>query len=315
MARPYRLQGENCFYHITSRGDDRQDIFISVYDYQQFLKYIAQAKQKYNFYLYAYVLMNNHYHLLLETTSPNLSQIMHYINSSYTAYYNIKRNKSGHLLQGRYKSILVDKDSYLLELTRYIHLNPVRAKMVEKPEEYKWSSYQGYLSSKGDGHIDKEQVKKDIPMPPDRYQQFMQESITNHQNPLKDVYAGFILGKARFIKEKLQGLKGIVTSKDFSYKGHLNERIGIKEVEQILKEGYGQTIEQLKGLKKHSVKEKKIAVYLLKRYSSLSNAEIGARFNVSYSAVSKITSAMDQQMAEDKGLKSEVEGIISHFKG
>jgi len=182
MARPYRLQGENCFYHITSRGDDRKKIFISNYDFQQFLKYLCQAKEKYDFYLYAYVLMDNHYHLLLETKQPNLSRIMHYLNSAYTTYYNLKRNRCGHVFQGRYKSILVDKDNYLLELTRYIHLNPVRAKMVQQPEEYKWSSYQGYLKKAGDGHIDKEQIKKDLSLW--QYEQFVQEGIGNSHNPL-----------------------------------------------------------------------------------------------------------------------------------
>src|SRR4030042_1271433 len=108
MARPYRLQGEGLFYHITSRGDDRKKIFLSDYDFNKFLGYLKSAQDKYRFYLYAYCLMGSHYHLLIETTQPNLSRIMQYINSSYTIYYNKKRNKCGHLFQGRYKSILVE---------------------------------------------------------------------------------------------------------------------------------------------------------------------------------------------------------------
>ncbi len=315
MSRPYRLQGENCFYHITSRGDDRKSIFISGYDYQQFLKYVSQAKKKYHFYLYAYVLMSNHYHLLIETTQPNLSRIMHDINSAYTIYYNKKRNRCGHLFQGRYKSILVDKDNYLLELTRYIHLNPVRAKMVSRPEEYTWSSYQGYLKRAGDGVVDKEQVKKDIPLSGERYQQFVMEVTGEKATPFKDVYAGFILGKTKFIKEKLKYLKEVVTSQDFSYKGYITEQIGIEEIGQIIAEKYGKSIEELRQLKKHPVKEKKIAIYLLKRYSSLSNAEIGTHFGLSYSAVSKAVSSVEKQMTEEKGFRKEVEELISHFKG
>ena len=93
--------------------------------------------------------MGNHYHLFFETTQPNLSAIMHFINTAYTTYYNIKRQRCGHLFQGRYKSILVDADTYFLELTRYIHLNPVKAKIATTPLEYQWSSYKGYLSKKG----------------------------------------------------------------------------------------------------------------------------------------------------------------------
>jgi REP element-mobilizing transposase RayT len=111
MARPYRLQGEGYLYHITSRGDGRKKIYYNDRDYEKFLEYIKKAKEKYKFNLYAYVLMSNHFHLLIETTQANLSQILHYIKSSYTTYYNIKRRQSGHLFQGRYKSIVVDRDS------------------------------------------------------------------------------------------------------------------------------------------------------------------------------------------------------------
>src|SRR3989339_2220513 len=107
MSRPYRLQSEDCFYHITSRGDDRKRIFLSERDYHKFIEYISYAKAKYKFHVYAYCLMPNHYHLLLETTQANISKIMHYLNGSYTMYYNIKRKRSGHLFQGRFKSIVV----------------------------------------------------------------------------------------------------------------------------------------------------------------------------------------------------------------
>ena len=314
MSRPYRLQGENCFYHITSRGNGRQKIFISDYDYRQFMHYLLQGKEKYNFYLYAFVLMGNHYHLLLETTQPNLARIMHYINSAYTTYYNLKRNKYGHLFQGRYKSILVDKDSYLLELTRYIHLNPVRAKLVTKPESYKWSSYQGYLNKAGDGYIDKKQVKKDIPLSSEHYKQFVLEGITGTRNPLKDVYAGFILGKTIFIKEKLEHLKQTVESKDFSFKGELTNPMGVSEIMESITKKYGIDMVDLRKLKHHPSKEKNVAIYLLKRYSNLSNAEIGKHFRLSYSSVSKAAGSLEKQMYEDKVLQKEINGIISRFK-
>lgn len=107
---------------------------------------IAAVEGKLGLILHAYVLMTNHYHLIAETPRKNLSRIMHSINSSYTTYVNIKRKRSGHLFQGRYKAILVDKDNCLLELSRYLHLNPVRAKMTRKPEDYPYSSYRSYIT-------------------------------------------------------------------------------------------------------------------------------------------------------------------------
>ena len=145
MARQLRIQFSGALYHITSRGNEKKDIFQRDDDRGKFLTYLKEAKERYRFLLYAYALMNNHYHLLIETPLANIAQIMHYINTSYTVYFNRKNRRYGHLFQGRYKAILVDKDNYLLELSRYIHLNPVRANLVTGPEDYRWSSYRDYI--------------------------------------------------------------------------------------------------------------------------------------------------------------------------
>lgn len=313
MARPYRLQGENYFYHITSRGDDRKRIFISEYDYHKFLDYLLQAKKKYNFYLYAYVLMNNHYHLLIETTKPNISKIMQNVNSAYTTYYNIKRHKHGHVFQGRYKSILVDKDSYLLELTRYIHLNPVRAGMVKKPEEYKWSSYGGYLSKEGDGCIDKPQISQVVSLHAERYREFVEEGMDHKVDPFKEVYGGFILGRTKFIKEKLKELKEQVASGDYADKGRMVGHIGIEEIAGVIAQAYGKELEELRQLKNRPAKERNLAIYLMKRVSALSNIEIGKYFNISDTAVNKVVGKVEREMAEKKHFRAEVEKLLSRF--
>lgn len=144
MTRPLRIEFEGAFYHVTSRGNERKKIFFTPRDYDKFKEYVAEAERKFGFILHGYVLMTNHYHLLIETPDKNLQKIMQYINSCYSTYTNVKRGRSGHLFQGRYKAIIVDKDSYLAELSKYIHLNPVRAKIVERPEDYWHSSYRAY---------------------------------------------------------------------------------------------------------------------------------------------------------------------------
>jgi len=141
MARPLRIEYEGAFYHVTARGNERRRIYYSQSDYEKFKDYLKEAQEKYGYVLHCYVLMNNHYHLILETPEANLSKVMHYINGSYTNYINIKRKRSGHLFQGRYKAILIDRDRYLLELSRYVHLNPIRAALVVKLEDYVHSSY------------------------------------------------------------------------------------------------------------------------------------------------------------------------------
>ncbi len=115
MARPLRIAFEGAFYHITARGNERKKFFFSHRDYEKFLSYLTHALQKYGVILHAYVLMPNHYHLMIETPRANLSSFMHGLNSAYTTYFNIRRKRSGHLFQGRYKALLIDVDNYLLD--------------------------------------------------------------------------------------------------------------------------------------------------------------------------------------------------------
>lgn len=145
MARPLRIEYTGAFYHVTSRGNEQKDVFKSQKDREKFLEYLTSATKRYGAIIHAYCLMSNHYHLLLETPEGNLAQIMRHINGAYTTYFNVKRKRAGHLFQGRYKEILVEADEYATELSRYIHLNPVRAGMAARPEEYQWSSYGSYI--------------------------------------------------------------------------------------------------------------------------------------------------------------------------
>ncbi|MDY6972201.1 MAG: transposase, partial [Thermodesulfobacteriota bacterium] len=144
MARPLRIEFPHAFYHVTSRGNERKAIYKSQRDREKFLVYLKSATERYGAVIHLYCLMGNHYHLLVETPLGNLSQIMHHINGAYTTYFNIKRKRSGHLFQGRYRAILVDIDEYAKHLCRYVDLNPVRAGLSEDPENYRWSSCRYY---------------------------------------------------------------------------------------------------------------------------------------------------------------------------
>lgn len=141
MSRPLRIEYPDAVYHVTSRGNAKNDIFDSDSDREAFLKILSGIVRRFNWLCHAYCLMDNHYHLLIETPEGNLSNGMRQLNGVYTQKYNWLHQKTGHVFQGRYKAILVEKDSYLLELCRYVVLNPVRAGMTEKPEQWLWSSY------------------------------------------------------------------------------------------------------------------------------------------------------------------------------
>ncbi len=124
MARQLRIEYEGAFYHIISRGNQRNRIFFEDSDFMKFIEILKRTKERYNYILHAYCLMSNHYHLLIETPKANLNRLMQNINTSYTVFVNRKYRMSGHLFQGRYKAVVVDKDNYLLSLSKYIHLNP-----------------------------------------------------------------------------------------------------------------------------------------------------------------------------------------------
>ena len=141
MARPLRLEFVGAVYHVTSRGNARQAIVADDDDRRQFLAILAHVVDRYGWLCHAYCLMDNHYHLLLETPKPNLSQGMRQLNGLYTQAYNRRHRRVGHLLQGRFKAILVEKDTHLLELCRYVVSNPVRAQLVLHPRQWAWSSY------------------------------------------------------------------------------------------------------------------------------------------------------------------------------
>jgi len=141
MARPLRIEFAGALYHVTARGNAQADIYADDADRQQFLSLLHHTIDRYGWYCHAYCLMDNHYHLLIETNSPTLSKGMKFLNGTYTQYFNRQNQRVGHVFQGRYKAILVQKDAHLLELARYIALNPVRARMARSIKDWRWSSY------------------------------------------------------------------------------------------------------------------------------------------------------------------------------
>jgi REP element-mobilizing transposase RayT len=141
MTRPLRLEFAGALYHVTSRGDRRALIYLDDTDRAFWMQALAEACARFHFVVHSFCQMGNHFHLLLQTEEGNLSQGMRHLNGTYSQYFNRRHNMVGHVFQGRYKAILVQKESYLLELARYIVLNPVRANLVAQPEDWPWSSY------------------------------------------------------------------------------------------------------------------------------------------------------------------------------
>jgi len=148
MARPLRIQYPGAVYHVLCRGNNRQKIFRDDLDRKRYLEKLAHYCELKEVSLLGYCLLSNHIHLLVETPHGNLSEMMQALQTSYTLYFNRRHGRSGHVFEQRYKALLVDKDNYLLQISRYIHRNPVAAKLVGRPQDYRWSSYGAYVSVK-----------------------------------------------------------------------------------------------------------------------------------------------------------------------
>ena len=149
MVRPLRIEYPGAVYHVTSRGNERKSIFKDDHDREIFLNTLDRVNKRYNWICHAYCLMGNHYHVLIETPDGNLSVGMRQLNGLYTQAFNKRHRRTGHLFQGRYKAVLIQKDTHLLEVCRYVVLNPVRAGIVTWPEDWIWSSYNGTVGKEG----------------------------------------------------------------------------------------------------------------------------------------------------------------------
>jgi len=186
MARRPRIEFPGAFYHVIVRGNQRQKIFHDEADYSKYLSLLSGYRERYQFKLFAYTLMSNHVHLLIQTGEIPLSKILQGLSQSYTQYYNLRRKTVGHLFQGRYKAILCDRDAYLLALVRYIHLNPVRAGIVEEVSKYRWSSHHAYVGMENSGLVSRDEVLKMFStkraVARDRYVQFVREGIDDGKN-------------------------------------------------------------------------------------------------------------------------------------
>ncbi len=214
MARPLRIEFEGALYHITSRGNAKQAIFADDLDRHGFLELISQAVDRFHWICHAYCLMRNHYHLLVETPEANLSRGMREINGSYTQFFNRRHRRAGHLFEGRYKAILVAKEQHLLSLSRYVVLNPVRAGLVQKPEEWRWSSYRATigLAEKPsfltvDWILSQWGTRKKAAA--ERYSRFVREGIGG-ESPWKDLKGQVFLGGEEFVR----GLAGALDCRE-----------------------------------------------------------------------------------------------------
>ena len=288
MARPLRIEYEGAHYHVTSRGNERKAIYRGDPDREKFLELIRRAVDQFDLRLHAYVLMDNHYHLLIETRRVGLNRALRYLNGVYTQAFNRRHKRVGHLFQGRYKAILVEKESYLLELSRYIHLNPWRVKESNDAVKYAWSSLGSYVGARA---VPSWLTVKDVLSHFGRkgkrgYREFIGEGIKRGiRTPWDDVRGQAVIGSEDFIKE--------IMSRDAMRKGKKTQVVRRRELMGISPEAimaavgkyYDIEPQEMKGRGQRYTEPRYVASYLMRRHGMLGLREIGERVGLHLSAV------------------------------
>ena len=315
MARPWRIEFEGALYHILSRGNQGQDIFLSDADRHLFLDTLGEMADRYGIDLYTYVLMGNHYHLLLKTHHANLSKAMQWFGTAYTRRFNIGHNRSGHLFQGRFKSFIVQNDAYLTQLSCYIHRNPLRAGIVQRLTDYPWSSYPLYAYRKKapkwlkTGLILSQYSTKN---PHQAYRRKVQNYAGEEQSLFEDLRYGLFLGtksfadtlKKRFVKTSPQSElpQQVKLSKD------VDAATTITKLVQALNCRVDHFRESLR-ISKADKMNRDLMLYLLWHSGLYTNRQIGELFGLSYSSVSRRAAIARKSIREDVTLQKKVQQL------
>ena len=313
MSRPLRIEYDGALYHITSRGNEKNPIYRKGEDYQRFLEILSELPQRYGVILHGYVLMGNHYHLLLETSKGNITKVMHYLNATYTGYFNRKYNRVGHLFQGRYKGILIEKERYLLSVSRYIHVNPIRAMITKLPEEYRWSSYPEYIGKeKKKGWLMSDwilgQYSRDESKAKRQYKAFVEEGLTLKESPFESFKEGTILGSEDFI-DGIKKLMKLKKHREIPESRRLTRSIKYEDIMAMASKIFGIREDEVKEAGRRNNLSRKICLYLLRKHTEMSNEEIAGNFGIGYTAVSQAAARLKMEMKENQRLKKTVQAI------
>jgi putative transposase len=281
MARPLRIEYPGAVYHLTSRGNAQLPIYEDTKDRLDYFEILEEVVARFNWVCHAYCLMDNHYHLLIETPDGNLSGGMRQLNGVYTQRFNIRHYRAGHIYQGRFKSILVEKQSHLLELCRYVVLNPVRANMAKHPGNYRWSSYKataGITKKPPFLAIDwiLKQFGKQRKVARQRYRKFVQAGM-DRGSPWEELKARCILGSKAFI-EKIAPI--------------VKDKSAITEIPREQRYANRAALEELFSTQKvKSKEERNSAIHRAYFENGYSMTEIAQHIGLHYTTISKIISA------------------------
>ena len=313
MARKPRVHFTGALYHVMCRGNQGQSIFTDDQDRRRYLGLLRECQKRFGYRLYAYVLMDNHVHHLIQIDRTPLSKAMQNLLFRYTRYWNGRYKKTGHLFQGRYKAILCDKESYLLELIRYLHLNPVRSKIVEDPDAYRWSSHQTFLAGETNGWTAVEEVLplwgKSRAQALAAYRRFVREGLNDgHRDDLYEVVDQRYLGGDAFV-EKVEQRKP-----DSEVPPAVE--IGWAEIRERVCKHYGlpPSVVLRRGRGRENARIKRVMAWVGREVGGLTNQEMGVELAQDPAALSRGLGKLADELAKDAKLRSVVQTLCDGLR-
>jgi len=328
MTRPLRIEYPGAWYHVISRGNNGQDIFISDNDRGSFLEGLRESSEIYGVRVSAFVLMENHFHLIVQTPQANLSEYMRHFLVTYTVRFNRRWNRTGHLFQGRFKSLLVQQDEYLVPLSRYIHLNPITTKRFEKRDPatreryllgYRWSSLPGYcwldkrLDMIDHSWLLESYFDGDTRSGRAGYRRYVCEGITGEiNNPFERVVHQSILGTDVFVDRIRRWITG-GPEREVPALRRMRRPLAPKQIMNEI--ATSQQVEPIDLLSRKAKLLRQIAMELCYRYSTVSQREIGELFSVDYSTVSQNRTRLRAKLETDAKLRRLFEQMEQRILG
>ena len=271
MARPLRIEFAGALYHVMSRGNERRRIVKDDRDRARRLDWLRRTVETYRWRLHAFVLMNNHDHLFVETPEPNLSAGMQHLNGSYTSYYNRRHDRSGHLFPGRYTAQLIETEGHFWEVSRYVHLNPVRGKLADRPQDWAWSSYPGYhRAARQLPWVTYRRVLREFGRQEQearrQYRRFVAAGIASMPpSPWRDAVEGLIVGGEEFVYRIQEMLGGRRADRSLPALEALRPRPSLSRIMEVVAKSFGADMSAWAPGRRHDGEARAVAAFLARR--------------------------------------------------
>jgi putative transposase len=323
VSRPLRIEFPGAWYHVLNRGTNRQAIFHDPGDYQAFLNLAGETARMWNLEIHAFALMTNHFHLLMHTPNGNLSRAMQHLGSVYAQRYNHRHHRDGPVFRGRFKAILIEADVYLLQLVRYIHLNPVKAALVDDPAHYPWSSHQLYLTRTAPvdwlvTHAVLSRFGRTWQAAVQRYREFVSQGVPQSLEQVYDQEVLPVILGAEDFRAWVKRLLRTQHKEDYEVPQSKDPRFhpGVEEAFAVCQRAYRVPRSDFTGIRRaHWNEPRDVLIYLCRRECGLPLKEIASTLGIAaYTTVSMACARVEAKSAQSPAFRTKLHKLVEHIR-